>query len=84
MQSGPPGKIVLVGFDMRLDLGVHWHGKHERGLNNPHQGHVDRWRSVLDSVSQVFERLGVKVINTSMVSALTAYPKMSLPEALEC
>lgn len=75
-------KIVLVGYDMRLDKGIHWHGKHSTGLNNPAQKNVEGWRKALDRVAPQLAQLGILVINTSMDSALTAYPKMSLEEAL--
>jgi hypothetical protein len=74
--------LVLVGFDMRLDLGVHWHGAHGPGLNNPNEERVKRWRQYLDQAAPAFARLGVRVINASPVSALRAYPKMNLAEAL--
>lgn len=77
-------RIVLVGYDMRCDLGLHWHGKHPTGLNNPTPRNVERWRRVIDEAAPILAALGVTVINASPVSMLTAYPKMSLSEALEC
>lgn len=77
-------RIALVGFDMRCDKGLHWHGSHEKGLNNPTPGNVERWRRVTDAAAPVLAALGVSVINCSPISALTAYPKMSLSEAMEC
>lgn len=77
-----PAKIIMVGFDMRLDHGVHWHGRHVPGLANPHQRNVDRWRRVIDNVAGSFRAMGIAVVNASEVSALTAYPKMPLAEAL--
>ncbi|MDA9511170.1 hypothetical protein XI09_42280 [Bradyrhizobium sp. CCBAU 11386] len=77
-------RLILVGFDMRLDLGVHWHGKHGRGLNNPNGANIARWRCIIDGQASRLAALGVSVINCSAVSALEAYPKMSLSEALQC
>lgn len=77
-------KLILVGFDMRLDLGIHWHGKHDRGLNNPTARNLAKWRGVIDGRAAQLAELGVDVINASAVSALEAYPKMSLAEALQC
>ena len=77
-------KIILIGFDMRLDHGVHWHGKHGRGLNNPSERNLAKWRRGLDGLAPWFDALGVRVINCSAVSALEAYPKMSLTGALQC
>lgn len=76
-----PRKIVLVGFDMRLDFGAHWHGKHPDN-RNPEERQVRRWREVFDNAARDLRREGVTVINASQVSALTAYPKMSFEEAI--
>lgn len=75
-------RIIMAGFDMTLKAGIHWHGKHPKGLNNPQERNVNRWRSALDAVAPQLSALGITVINASQVSALTAYTKMSLEEAL--
>lgn len=75
-------KIILVGYDMQLDSGSHWHGDHPNNLNNPTRPNVERWRKTIDNNAQTLQNLGIKVINCSPVSALTRYPKMSLVEAL--
>lgn len=77
-------RIVLVGFDMRLDGGLHWHGRHGAGLHNPTDGNVARWRRCIDDAAAELADLGVEVLNASPVSALTAYPKVTLEEAIEC
>lgn len=76
-------RVVLVGYDMRVDFGVHWHGKHPKGMNNPSAVNTARWRQVLDAQALLLRRLGVSVINASPVSALEAYPKMTLEAALQ-
>lgn len=73
--------IILAGYDMRIDLGVHWHGKHN-GLGNPSKHNVKKWRENIDGVAPVLAGLGIRVINVSEVSLLKAYPKMSLGDAL--
>lgn len=75
-------RLLLVGFDMRVDHGLHWHGRHGAGLNNPNQQNVARWRRVIDAAAPTLQALGVTVINCSPISALENYPKMSLSEAL--
>lgn len=75
-------KIAFVGADLRLDLGIHWHGRHPQYLNNPSQYNIDRWRRVLDLNAKRFADVGVEVVNCSPVSTLKAYPKMTLREAL--
>jgi hypothetical protein len=76
-------KIILVGYDMTVAHGVHWHGRHE-GLNNPTERNVDRWRRCIDDAAEVISALGIQCINASPISALQNYPKMSLGEALAC
>ncbi len=75
-------KILLVGYDMRLDLGLHWHGPHEH-MNNPTAMNVERWRRNIDDAADVLDALGVEVINCSEVSALGNYPKVRFEDALE-
>lgn len=75
-------KVVLVGFDMTVAYGLHWHGKHPVGMNNPSTRNIERWRRAVDAAAKVIEPLGVKVINCSPISALQNYPKMALEEAL--
>lgn len=75
-------RIILVGFDMTLERGVHWHGRHPPGLNNPRQASVDKWRLELDAQAPVLAAHGVEVLNASRYSRLTAFPKVDLVEAL--
>lgn len=77
-------KIVLVGFDMRLDRGSHWHGKHPPGLNNPSDSNLVIWRRVLNGAARQLAALGVEVLNASPVSTLTAFPIVTFEEALAC
>lgn len=78
-----PERIVLVGYDMQIEDGLHWHGAHE-GLNNPAARDCARWRHVIDGASAQIKALGIKVYNASEKSALKAFPKMTLEEALRC
>jgi len=75
--------IIWVGFDMRVDHGLHWHGAHPDGLNNPREERVERWRRFLDDAAPDFKRLGVRIFNASPISALKNYPKVSLADALQ-
>jgi sugar phosphate isomerase/epimerase len=77
-------KIVLVGFDLNLDQGVHWHGPHPGRLNNPTRDSLARWARVLDAQAPLLERLGVEVVNASPASALTKFRKVPFEEALAC
>ena len=75
-------KVILVGFDMTLAGGIHWHGEHGGGLHNPTKANVERWRRVFDGAASFVAGLGVSVVNCSPGSALVKYPKMTLEEAL--
>lgn len=73
-------RIILVGFDMRLDQGSHWHNdvgtvrRNDKGMNE--------CRAAFDGCASQLSDLGVEVINTSPVSALKNYPKARLVESL--
>ena len=76
-------EILLIGYDMRVDLGEHWHKRHYPPLSNPHpHDNMPRWRKALDGAAKVMNSLGVQVVNCSAVSLLQAYPKMTIEEAL--
>lgn len=77
-------KIILVGYDMTLNAGIHWHGPHVGpNMTNPTSSNVKRWRTAVDGTAPVLLKLGVKVINASMVSTLQNFPKMTLEQALK-
>lgn len=75
-------KVLLVGFDMTVRQGLHWHGAHPGNLSNPTETNVGRWRRAVDNAWQVIAATGTKVVNCSPVSALQNYPKMEFAEAL--
>lgn len=77
-------RLLLVGMDFRVDLGIHWHGRHPQTLNNPRPASVDSWRRALEGQAEAIKAMGVEVVNCSPVSTLTAFPKMTLREALGC
>lgn len=76
-------RILLVGFDMHQANGIHWHGPHAKGLNNPQDSNFIRWRENFLSVAKQIRDLGVEVINCNPDSALTAFPKMMVDEVME-
>jgi len=77
-------KIILVGYDMRIDKGLHWHGKHVNGMNNPIEKNVLRWSKSIDDAASSLKALGIVVFNASPISKLNNYPKVSVQEALDC
>lgn len=74
-------QIALIGYDLTLAAGLHWHGPHVN-LKNPREAQILRWRRAVDGIAPVAEALGVTIINCSPVSMLEAFPKMPLAEAL--
>ncbi|KRS17529.1 hypothetical protein [Roseovarius indicus] len=68
-------RILLVGYDMHIKNGLHWHGSHLSGLNNPTAGNAERWRKSLDAAHKEIAKTGVEVLNCSPISALQKYPK---------
>lgn len=81
VQFGPPKKMILSGFDMNMINGVHWHGPHPKGWNNPNNDKLYRWRKILDNQSRTLRDFGITVINVCPTSSLKNYPKMTLEEA---
>lgn len=76
-------QIILVGYDMSIDAGLHWHGKHPAGLNNPNQNLVKRWRKAIDGAHTALQLLGVSICNANPESGLQEYLKLTFPEAVE-
>lgn len=74
-------RIGLVGYDMTVRGGLHWHGAHPSGLHNPTEKNVARWRRVLDAAAPVLAARKIEVKNCAPGSALEAYEKCSLIDA---
>lgn len=81
-QMGATG-IGLIGMDMRLDGGIHWHGKHPSQLRNPDESVMREWRKNLDAVAFKMKGVGIDVVNCSPTSALENYPKVTINKMLE-
>jgi len=69
-------RILLVGYDMTLKNGVHWHN--ETSDAKPDIKRTESWRKEMDDCAHQFDELGVEVINCAMKSALRNYRKQSL------
>ena len=81
-QFGATG-IALIGFDMHVKNGVHWHGVHPSPLRNPDHSRLYEYRKTLDASADKLFAQGIDVVNCSSTSALTAFPKMTIDEMLE-
>lgn len=70
-------RVILLGYDCSLSSGIHWHGAHGDGLDNPDAAEVNRWHS--DFASLRAELAGIEIINASRHTELTCFP-ISTPE----
>ena len=75
-------KILLVGYDMTVVNGAHWHDDHPMGMHNPTEKSVRRWKHCIDKVADKIKSVGVEVVNCSPVSTLANYRKQTFEEAL--
>lgn len=81
LQTGA-ARLILVGYDLNVAGGIHWHGPHPARLNNPKAEALARWAEALDAQAAAIAAMGVEVINATPASSLAAFPKQSLAEAL--
>lgn len=75
-------RIILLGYDMHVRAGVHWHGEHGAGLNNPRADHFGPWIRYFEDNAGLIRSLGVEVINCTPGSALTCFTQMPLQAAI--
>lgn len=75
-------RIALVGFDMRLDRGLHWHGPHGRALHNPNERALMRWRRAFAASAPEIAAMGITVVNANPASALTCFPFGTIEDVL--
>jgi hypothetical protein len=75
--------IILLGFDAREPDGPNWqshfHGDHPR-IEPIHV--YEQYRRSFSSAEDALKEAGVRVLNCSPGSAINAFPRMSLAEAL--
>lgn len=77
-----PKRIALVGYDMTVDRGTHWHGSHPAPLHNPGSAAVLRWRKQMEAAGNLADKLGISVFNCSEKSELGRYEKKKLGAVL--
>jgi hypothetical protein len=80
LSGGNP--VLLVAYDMRLDgRRTHSHNGHPR---NSSEGQLRDWAVLFGSLSGAVAALGVRVLNCTPGSRITAFPMVPLAEALAC
>lgn len=73
--------VVMLGFDMQATGGrKHWFGDHPGRLNR--RQHFGEWVAAMDGGYRTLVARGIRVINASRETALKAYPRMTIQEAL--
>ena len=78
-------RVVLLGFDCTGRPGrLHWHGDHPQPLRNPQPQTFEKWLRAYDALAPELGRRGIDVINATPGSAIAAFRKLSLEEALAC
>lgn len=70
-------RVLLLGVDLK-NPGDHFFGKHPEGLRPSDQRRFDIFQRQFDH----YQPKGVEIINCSPNSALKAYPRMRLQDAL--
>ena len=76
-------RILLIGFDMSDQFGVHWYGRSSgNGRSNPAEWNFKRWRAAFCAGAVQLQNAGIEVLNASDLSVLTCFPKVSLQQAL--
>lgn len=73
--------VLLAGYDMQRTNGMsHWHGDHvgvlNRGLN------TSLWVKSFETLPPALEQAGVHVVNCSIDTALTCFPRGDLQTCL--
>jgi hypothetical protein len=76
-------RILLVGFDMHSNRGLHWYGRNNgMGRNNPGEDNFKRWIAAFNVAAVQLRQLGVEVVNGSKESALSCFTKLTIERAL--
>lgn len=74
-------RMILLGFDMQATGGKsHWHGNHPPGIHCPEA--YPAWIAAMRQISADLYLEGVPVVNCSVQTALTCFPRESLEAAL--
>ena len=75
-------RIILLGVDCRSP-GSRWHGAHPHPMQpNPTETTMRLWLDAWRGAARDLRARGVEVINCAPGSALEAFPKMEIGEAL--
>jgi len=76
-------KVLVLGVDMTLRHGIHWHGPHTSGLSNPSERFFQRCLPMFAALGEVATLKGVDVVNCSPTSLVTAFRRSTLEKELD-
>jgi len=82
-------EIYLLGFDMRADEQgrTHWHGeykyKHKKIIKKTKQKTFDVFKGSFQFINRDAKRLGVKIVNVNLDSAILEFPKQTVKEIFD-
>jgi len=74
-------KIVMLGFDMSVKNGTHWHGDHQE-TTNPNSRRANHWRNHIEKLDKN-SKVDIDIINASRYTELNAFKQQTLEEVLE-
>lgn len=74
--------IVLVGMDCKRskDKQAHWFGDHPKKLPSPQP--FDLWRDEFDSLAEPAAKLGIRIVNCTIDTAIRLLPRSTLEAEL--
>lgn len=76
-------RLLLTGFDMSMDVSVHWFGRSRgQGRSNPGEWNFRGWRQAFEGVAKALESMGVEVVNASEYTALTCFRKVTIAQMI--
>jgi hypothetical protein len=74
-------EVILLGFDLSLKHGSHWHGPHQRGPN-PTECSIRTWQGYFKQTARACRKLGFPVYNCSRQTELEGFERRTLEEVL--
>jgi hypothetical protein len=77
-------RIILLGFDMRLNHGKrsHWHGSHGKDGKARRSLPFPRHLKGFPFIAEDAKTMGVEILNASPDSAITEFPKVNIMDVL--
>lgn len=77
-----PARLLVLGVDLTIKHGVHWHGLHSNGMSNPSERFLERCRPWFSALREIADKQGTSVINCSQISKLDCFPISTLEKEL--